>query len=62
MRFRAVKLKPYELILQLSNHVEDSQMLRRGPLEGLQIRFHYPLLFSISQSLLKDNAAYYILF
>ena len=43
------------LILQLSNHVEDSQMLWIGLLEGLQIRFHYPLLFFISQSLLKDN-------
>ena len=50
------------LILQLSNHAEDSQMLWRGPLEGLQMRFHYLLLFSISQSLLKDNAVHYILF
>ena len=46
------------LPLQSSSHVEDSQILWRGPLKGLQIRFHYPRLFSISQSLLKDNAAH----
>ena len=49
-------------ILQLSKHAEDSQMPWRSPLEGLQIRFHYPLPFFISQSLLKDNAAHYMLF
>ena len=49
------------LILQLSNHVKDSQILWRGLFEDFQILFHYPLHFFIFQSRLKDNAAHYML-